>query len=129
MQGRLDDSTLTDLGRIMARQVGAALHGLPLHAIYCSPLRRAKSTLDLLLETWSSPDLATPPIKLTPDLMEVNLFEWEGMTFTDIKAKVPDAYETWQARPHELQMKMDTPKAQFPSIPFVICMSRPNGFG
>lgn len=108
MQGRLDKSTLTDLGRVMARQVGAALHGLPLDAIYCSPLRRAKSTMELLLEAWASEEVAVPPITLTPDLMEVNLFEWEGMAFTDIKAKFLEAYETWQSRPHELQMKMET---------------------
>ena len=117
MQGRLDASTLTDLGRVMARQVGAALHGLPLDAVYCSPLRRAKSTMELLLETWPSDGMTPPPITLTPDLMEVNLFEWEGMDFKEIKAQFPEAYETWQKRPHDLEMKMGTPEGDIVFYP------------
>lgn len=117
VQGHLDESTLTEVGRIAARQVGAALNGLKLDAVYSSPLRRAKATTDLILGTWGQEGVEFPPLKVTNDLKEVNLLAWEGLTFKEIKEKFPDDYAAWQERPHELRMDMPTPEGAIAFYP------------
>ncbi|NEO48878.1 MAG: histidine phosphatase family protein, partial [Moorea sp. SIO4A3] len=49
IQGRSDQSVLTDKGRADAQKVGTALSSLSFDAIYCSPLQRAKQTAEIIL--------------------------------------------------------------------------------
>jgi probable phosphoglycerate mutase len=51
IQGRENDSELSDAGEIQARQLGEALRELPLTAAWCSPLQRAQRTAELLLQS------------------------------------------------------------------------------
>ena len=44
IQGRCNESVLTDRGIADAQQVGLALKELKIDAFYCSPLQRAKQT-------------------------------------------------------------------------------------
>ncbi|MEL6222027.1 MAG: histidine phosphatase family protein [Cyanobacteria bacterium J06627_8] len=110
VQGHCDESNLTEAGRISARQVGAALAGINLDAIYSSPLRRAKTTTELIVETLSHDSAHLPNISFTQDLYEVNLCQWEAITFQEIKEKFPDDYKVWQEEPHNLRMDLPTPE-------------------
>lgn len=117
VQGHCDESNLTESGRIGARQVGAALSGIPFDAIYSSPLKRAKSTAELIVETLAHDDSTLPEIAFTNDLLEVNLCQWEGIAFQDIKERFPQDYDIWQNEPHNLRMMMPTPEGDIEFYP------------
>jgi probable phosphoglycerate mutase len=103
VQGHCDESTLTAKGRIGAQQVGEALRGLQVDALYNSPLKRARETAELirssLLEATAVPDLQPTDL-----LKEINLPWWEGMLFRDVQDKYPEEYQLWQYSPHTLRM-------------------------
>nr|WP_255412122.1 phosphoglycerate mutase family protein [Cyanothece sp. BG0011] len=48
IQGRSDESVVTEKGRQDAQKVGNTLSSLPIDAIYCSPLQRAKTTAEII---------------------------------------------------------------------------------
>ncbi|MGJ3248801.1 MAG: histidine phosphatase family protein [Elainellaceae cyanobacterium] len=116
VQGHCDESTLTEAGRIAARQVGAALHGISFDAIYSSPLRRAKQTADLILETLGDEAYADA-LHVTEKLLEISLPLWEGLTFKEVEEKFPDGYRDWRDRPHKLRMKIPTPEGPVDFFP------------
>ena len=121
VQGHCDESNLTEVGRVAARQVGAALSGIQFDAIYSSPLRRAKTTTELIVETLSSTGLHNeaplPDISFSQDLFEVNLCQWEGIAFKDIKEQFPQDYKIWQEEPHNLRMDLPTPEGDIEFYP------------
>lgn len=102
VQGYLDESTLTQTGREMARQVGAALKTMHFDVAYTSPLQRAKDTADLVLAELNHP----PRLEIRDTLKEIYLGLWEGLLFSDIQQKYPEQYRQWRDAPHELQMQM-----------------------
>ena len=48
IQGRTDESTLTEKGHSDATKVGKALNNINFNAIYSSPLQRAKQTAEII---------------------------------------------------------------------------------
>lgn len=62
-------------------------------AIYTSPLRRASETADRIASAWHL------PVFLEPDLREMSLGKWEGMTVAEIQAAFPNSYEKWLEDP------------------------------
>lgn len=106
MQGHLDESTLTEVGRAAAAEVGQALTDLKFDAVYSSPLRRAKETAQIILSGLKTPP---HPLQLTDRLKEINLVLWEGMAFEDVEATYPEAYRQWRDTPHLLRMEIPGP--------------------
>ncbi len=96
-QGRLDASELTESGLRQAALTGKALAGLKFDRAYVSPLRRAQQTAQAIVA--HHPDLT---LTTTENLFEINLPTWEGLTFTDIKTRFPEAYAQWRYEPHNL---------------------------
>jgi len=119
VQGLCDESTLTDNGCAGARQVGTALEGLSLSAVYSSPLKRAKSTAMLIRETLIDGGQSVPELQLKDTLREVNLFPWEGMTFEAIAADYPAEYLCWKQRPHELKLMKPSDQGDVEYAPIV----------
>lgn len=107
VQGHCDESTLTETGRIAARQVGAVLQDLKFDAVYSSPLRRAKDTAMLILDGLNADGAA--PLQFSDDLKEINLVLWEGLPFQEVEEKFPEGYRDWRDRPHELRMEVSGP--------------------
>jgi alpha-ribazole phosphatase len=62
-------------------------------AIYASPLRRAAETADRIA------DALHVQVIREPDLREVSLGAWEGMTVAEILAAFPGGYERWLQDP------------------------------
>ncbi len=62
-------------------------------AIYTSPLRRAAETAERIGLA------ARLPVIAEPDLREMCLGTWEGMTVPEIQAAFPGTYERWLADP------------------------------
>lgn len=106
IQGRTDESVLTEKGRATARQLGAALSNLKFDSVYTSPLQRAKETAEAILSCLQSP----PKPQATDKLMEIDLPVWEKMLSADVQEKFPSDYQCWHERPHELRMVIPTPQ-------------------
>jgi alpha-ribazole phosphatase len=64
-----------------------------LSAIYCSDLRRAVRSAEIIAEPHS-----LTPVQV-PALRERNFGIWEGMSFTEIKEKYPSEFEAWAGNP------------------------------
>ncbi len=62
-------------------------------AIYTSPLRRAAETAERLAAA-----LGLPLVR-EPDLREMSLGKWEGLTVPEIQAAFPGGYEQWLEDP------------------------------
>ena len=90
------DPPLSPFGR---RQADLLVAELPAHlarppaAIYTSPLRRAAETAERIGKVLG---VAVIP---DPDLCEIRLGTWEGMTVPEIQATFPGSYERWLADP------------------------------
>lgn len=90
------DPALSPRGRRQADRLVAHLRvhlARSVAAVYTSPLRRAAETAERIAAAWNLP--ATPD----PDLREMCLGGWEGMTVAEIQAAFPGAYERWLEDP------------------------------
>lgn len=103
IQGRTDQSVLTAKGQADAQLVGKTLSQLPIDTIYCSPLRRARTTAEIIQGCFAE----APPLIPTEDLLEVDLPLWENMVKADVASQFPEQYRLWHDRPHELMMNLD----------------------
>ncbi len=103
IQGRNDLSTLTPEGVSQASKIGGALKGLPIHAIYSSPLKRASDTASELLRVHTT----NKSLIIDNDLLEVDLAPWSGLTIEEVKDKFPNSYLTWKKSPNELILKRE----------------------
>ena len=71
---------LNDLGRAEASALAARLAGRPLHAVYASPLERARETAAFV---------AAPhglPVRTLPEVGEVRFGSWEGRALEELRA-------------------------------------------
>ncbi len=103
IQGRCNDSTLTDKGVADAVTTGQALQGLSLDAVYCSPLQRASATAQTVVA-----QIPSAPTPVSDDrLKEVDLPPWEKMLFTEVAAQFPAEYRLWQESPHQLVLQVN----------------------
>lgn len=94
IQGQLDVG-LNDTGLWQARQVARALEEEPIGAIYASDLARAWQTAQEIAQSRG--------IKVTadPGLRERAFGMFEGRTFADIDATLPDQARLWRTRDPE----------------------------
>jgi probable phosphoglycerate mutase len=91
IQGQLDIG-LNDTGLWQARRVGEALADEPIAAIYASDLARAWQT---------ALEIARPrgiEVKAEPALRERAFGHFEGRTFADIDASLPEQARLWRTR-------------------------------
>jgi len=88
-----NDVPLTSRGEAQYGLLRERLAGKPLAAVYSSDLQRCR---------WGAELIAAPhelaPVCL-PELRELHIGDWEGMTWADIQARFPAA---WQARLDDL---------------------------
>ena len=96
-QGR-NDTALTEHGRLQARMLAAILAeflaGQPTPRFVSSPLPRARTTMELVLEALGLPR----SYDTDPRLMEIDLGDWSGLTDEEAKARDP---AMWEKRIHD----------------------------
>ncbi|HVD24900.1 MAG TPA: histidine phosphatase family protein [Gaiellaceae bacterium] len=85
------DRPLTDLGREQARALAARLAEIDLDAIYSSDLERARNTAELVAATKG---LAVTAV---PELREVDVGSWSGLTRAEAEQRFPDEFARWLA--------------------------------
>jgi phosphoserine phosphatase len=112
IQGRSDESVLTEKGRLDAEKVGEALQGIEIAAFYCSPLQRAKTTAAVIQAKLKNP----PPLQPTDKLLEIDLPIWENMVKAEVKAQFPQEYRDWHDRPHQFQMILADGSEHYPVL-------------
>jgi len=91
IQGHLD-IPLNDTGLWQARRLGAALADEPVAAIYTSDLQRARTTAQAVADTTGA------PLTLETGLRERGFGHFEGRTFVEIEAELPDEARRWRQR-------------------------------
>jgi broad specificity phosphatase PhoE len=85
------DRPLTDRGRAQAVALGDRLADIALDAVYSSDLRRARETAEAV---------ALPhglDVIELPELREVDVGSWEGLTRDEAEAKFPAGFRRWLA--------------------------------
>ena len=94
IQGHID-IPLSDIGRRQAALLGQALRGEPVTAIYASDLSRAWETAQHVGQALD--------VRVTPDtaLRERSFGEFEGKTFAEIEAQLPQQSKRWRKRDPE----------------------------
>ena len=102
IQGRDDQSNLSDKGHEQARCLGASLGDVSLDAIYSSRLQRAAATTASLLEARGG---QVPATVFDDGLLEVDLEPWAGMSIDELKDQHPEAYRIWKQQPLELELQ------------------------
>ena len=100
IQGRTNESFLTDEGFYQAGKAGDALSKINFNKIYTSPLRRASDTARTINKRLKK------QIDIINDdnLLEVDLSSWSGLTIDDIKNKYPETYKVWKNDPENLTL-------------------------
>ncbi len=86
------DVPLSPLGEAEMERLAARLAGVPLAAVYASDLGRSRRSAEII----ARPHRLTP--RIVPDLREMAMGRWEGLTADEIHAREPDAFRDWMAR-------------------------------
>jgi len=93
--GRSQESLSTD-GRWQARELARRLQEQELDAIYCSPLRRARETADIVAQPHRQ------EVRLDADILELDLSRWQGRPADEIAAADAEAWQIWCVDPARL---------------------------
>ncbi|MEA5598759.1 histidine phosphatase family protein [Rivularia sp. UHCC 0363] len=104
IQGHLDVSELTEKGCSDAVKVGKAINHISFDAIYCSPLKRAKQTAEIIHREIKANFENIPTLEITDKLKEIHLPLWEGMLATEVQEKFSEDYKVWKENPDKLRM-------------------------
>ena len=83
------DRPLTALGLRQAAELAEELAGVTLDAVYSSDLRRARETAEAV----AAPRGQT--VVVLPELREVDVGSWSGLTHAEAKERFPQAFRRW----------------------------------
>ncbi|HER23704.1 MAG TPA: histidine phosphatase family protein [Candidatus Atribacteria bacterium] len=89
------DVILTEKGIWQAERLAYRLKGLPIDAVYCSDLKRAVHTANIIFGNRNI------NIIINPNLREMNFGIWEGKTFEEIELKEGAKFTSWMENPDE----------------------------
>ena len=85
------DVGLSEAGQAQARRLGALFASRPLARVVTSALQRSRQTAQAI--TSANGHHLTPVLE--PDLAEIRLGAWEGLTPAEVNAQFADAYDRW----------------------------------
>lgn len=88
------DVPLSDEGRDQARRLAQRLAGLPVCAVYSSPLGRTMETARILAEPH------TCEVQPRDGLREITHGRWEQLTRQEVEAKYPEEAAAWEEDPY-----------------------------
>ena len=112
IQGRTDDSFLTDKGYEQASKAGMALSKINFDKIYSSPLIRAAETANTIQKSLDKKQT----IVYDKNLLEVDLGSWSGLSIDEIKNKYQEIYPIWKNDPENLILKRSDDKKNYKPI-------------
>eukprot|EP00891_Asterochloris_glomerata_P008943 jgi/Astpho2/8943/Aster-x1553 len=97
IQGRTNESELTDLGKLQALQCQAALSNMHFDSCFTSPLDRARETAELM---WQGRE---GPVESIESLGEASLGWLEGMTNEAAAKARPEEFAVWREKPGDFK--------------------------
>jgi len=106
IQGRCDESVITEKGIKDAQIVGQTLSKINFSAIYCSPLQRARKTAEIIRENLENP----PNLQPLEQLLEIDLPLWEKRKKAEVKVEFAQEYQIWHENPEQFKMILQTPQ-------------------
>ena len=112
IQGRCNESVLTEKGIADAQQLGQTLSEVKIDAFYCSPLQRAKQTAETIQASLAHP----PALQPTDRLLEIDLPLWEKLQKDTAKSQFADDYRQWKENPHEFKMILEDGTEHYPVL-------------
>ncbi len=89
------DVDLTKKGIWQAERLAYRLKRVPVDTVYCSDLKRARHTAEIIFGDREK------DIVVSPNLREINFGIWEGMTFEEIKLREGAKFTSWMENPDE----------------------------
>lgn len=92
LQGRADNP-LSEAGLAEAARLAAHLRDRGLDAIFCSTLTRARQTAEAVGRA------CRLTVEAVPELVEIDLGEWEGRPYADLKNQADGFYRRWREDP------------------------------
>ncbi|BAZ42472.1 phosphoglycerate mutase [Calothrix sp. NIES-4101] len=130
IQGRSNASQLTEKGRHDAAKVGKALSNISFDAIYASPLRRAKSTAEIICNEFLAinPGTSSVSLQISDKLLEIDLPLWEGMVNSEVQEKFAEDYRTWHERPDKFVMEVPTEQGTREHFPILALYAQAREF-
>ncbi len=93
LQGSNVDNPLSEMGERQAEAVAELLSRIQLSAIYCSQMTRAQQTARAIA---SRHRFEPTPLE---SIQEVNVGQWEGLSWVEIEARHREHYEAFHASP------------------------------
>ena len=93
------EEDLVKEGVIQAEKLGRKLKGMRISTIYTSPIRRTLQTAEILNKYIKC------ELKIDPDLKEIKMGPWEGLSEEEVAVKYPSEYKIWLNKPAELNIK------------------------
>src|SRR5712691_9755247 len=87
-QGHADPG-LNDTGRVQALELADELAAERIDAIYASDLARARETAEIIAGRVGA------PVVLDRELREIDVGEWQGLTWPEIEQRYPDGVRNW----------------------------------
>jgi broad specificity phosphatase PhoE len=106
VQGTALDVALSPTGREQARLLGRRLRSLPLEAVYSSDAGRTLETARLALGEGF-------PLRISEEIRELSLGEWEGRLIEDLRAEDPAKLDAWYRRPSTVKLERGENLAAF----------------
>lgn len=92
------EEPLTERGVRQAEKAGELLKGKGIDALYCSPLRRAVQTAEIIGKA-----VGKVPVK-DAHFKEMGLGPWEGLSEDEVERRFPEEWGIWNTRPAELRL-------------------------
>lgn len=88
-----EDPPLTEEGILQAQHAAALLEKQEIDVIYSSPMRRTRSTAELIARNGSVPVLYSAKLKERPFGI------WDGLYFDEIARDYPEQFQAWKRDP------------------------------
>lgn len=92
------DVELNSTGIKQAELLARYLEGVPIEAVYSSPLRRALKTAEVI----AAPHNLV--VITAPELIDFDYGQWQGMSHDAVKQKYKRLYQKWLKNPHLVTM-------------------------
>jgi ribonuclease H / adenosylcobalamin/alpha-ribazole phosphatase len=93
LQGLRPDAELIDEGLLQARAMAGALAAHPVVHVYCSPLRRARQTAEVIA------DELGVSLSVEAGLVEADVGLWAGLSWEEIAGRWPEQARTFHEAP------------------------------
>lgn len=101
IQGPRIDAELSELGRAQAARTGEALASEPIHAVYSSPLLRARQTAQAVVDNHHTvrnevSDRSPLSLQVVPEFYEMDYGQFIGRPYSEVRGDMEQVFDAWR---------------------------------